>query len=165
MKVREAGPADAGKLAQLIQQVEKTSQYMLWEPEEREIQPENQRKMIERFQLEENSTILIAENNSMLVGYLFAIGGDAQRKKHSAYLVIGIHEQYRGKGVGTLLFNELDKWAIKNNMHRLELTVVTRNKAGLSLYQKVGFEIEGTKRDSLSINGEFFDEYYMAKLF
>jgi RimJ/RimL family protein N-acetyltransferase len=164
MRVREAVPSDASKLAELIQHVEKTSDYMLWEPGEREIQPENQQKMIERFQMEDNSTILVAEQDDMLVGYLFAIGNNAIRKKHAAYLVIGIHDAYRGKGVGSLLFGELDKWANKNHIHRLELTVVTRNTAGLSLYQKFGLEIEGTKKDSLWINGEFVDEYYMGKI-
>jgi RimJ/RimL family protein N-acetyltransferase len=49
-------------------------------------------------------------------------------------------------------------------IHRLELTVVTENQAGLQLYKKMGFEIEGTKRQSLYIDGKFVDEYYMSKL-
>ncbi|GAE36015.1 acetyltransferase [Halalkalibacter akibai JCM 9157] len=51
-----------------------------------------------------------------------------------------------------------------HDIHRLELTVVTRNEIGISLYQKMGFEIEGRKRDSLLINSEYVDEYYMSKL-
>ena len=30
--------------------------------------------------------------------------------------------------------------------------------------KKMGFEIEGTKRDSLRVDGVYVDEYYMAKL-
>jgi RimJ/RimL family protein N-acetyltransferase len=30
-------------------------------------------------------------------------------------------------------------------------------------YKKMGFEIEGTKRHSLFVNGKYIDEYYMAK--
>lgn len=71
---------------------------------------------------------------------------------------------FRGEGIGTLLFEELERWAAKHHLHRLELTVVTRNEAGVSLYEKMGFELEGIKRDSLLINGEFLDEYYMAKI-
>jgi RimJ/RimL family protein N-acetyltransferase len=41
---------------------------------------------------------------------------------------------------------------------------MTHNIAGIALYKKMGFEIEGTKRDSLLINGEYVDEYYMSKL-
>ena len=164
MKIRDANPSDAIKLAELIQQVDSTADFMLWEPGERKIQPENQQKMIERFQKTNNSTILVAEYDDQLIGYLFAIGGNASRNKNTAYLVIGIHEQSRGKGVGTQLFKGIDQWAMRNKLHRLELTVVTKNSAGLSLYKKVGFEIEGTKRDSLFINGEYVDEYYMSKI-
>ncbi|WP_425453646.1 N-acetyltransferase family protein [Oceanobacillus chungangensis] len=96
----------------------------------------------------------------ILVGY----GGDAKRNKHSAYIVIGILQDYRGKGIGTKLFEELEHWASNHNIHRLELSVVTRNEPGLSLYKKMGFEIEGTKRHSLFIDGEFVDEYEMVKL-
>ncbi|HCX47744.1 MAG TPA: GNAT family N-acetyltransferase [Bacillus sp. (in: Bacteria)] len=164
MIVREGISSDAERLAHLIQQVEESSQYMLWEAGERNIQPESQQKMIESMREKDNSIILVAEQNNELVGYLFAIGGNARRNKHAAYIVIGIHKGFRGKGVGTLLFEELEKWASLHSLHRLELTVVTRNEAGLSLYKKMGFEIEGTKRDSLLINGEYQDEFYMAKL-
>ena len=78
---------------------------------------------------------------------------------------MSVSERSRGIGVGTKLFNELDSWATANNIHRLELTVASKNKAGLSLYKKAGFEIEGTKRQSLIIDGKYMDEYYMAKLF
>lgn len=86
------------------------------------------------------------------------------RNKHSAYLVIGISNAYRGKGIGTALFKELEHWAVKQGLHRLELTVVAENIAGVSLYQKMGFKIEGVKKDSLFINGTYVDEYYMGKL-
>ncbi|MFS0674688.1 N-acetyltransferase family protein [Ornithinibacillus sp. 179-J 7C1 HS] len=164
MKVREAIPNDAKKLAELILQVEASSEYMLWEPYERQISPDSQQKMIERLQESENSTILIAEHEEQLVGYLFAIGEDAKRKKHSAYLVVGIHQDYRGKGVGSLLFETLNQWAKEQKLHRLELTVVTENEAGVSLYKKMGFEVEGTKIDSLYVNGSYLNEYYMAKI-
>lgn len=63
-----------------------------------------------------------------------------------------------------LLFNTLEEWAKDNGVHRLELTVMVHNEAGIALYKKSGFEIEGTKRHSLIIRGKFIDEYYMSKL-
>ncbi|MCS0543578.1 GNAT family N-acetyltransferase, partial [Aeromonas veronii] len=151
-------------LGYLTQQVEMTSEFMLWEAGERKANTDQQRKMIERICSEDNSTILVAEEKGQLIGYIMAIGGNARRNKHSVYIVVGILKDFRGKGVGVNLFEELEKWALTHKIHRLELTVVTRNVAGLALYQKMGFEIEGTKRDSLLIDGEFVDEYYMSKL-
>lgn len=164
MLVREITLSDAENFGYLTQQVEMTSEFMLWEAGERKANPDQQRKMIERLGSDNNSAIFVAEEKGQLIGFLMAIGGNARRNKHSVYLVVGILEDSRGKGVGTKLFEELEKWAFMHKIHRLELTVVTRNVAGLALYQKMGFEVEGTKRDSLLIDGEFVDEYYMSKL-
>lgn len=164
MIVKEVTASDAERLAILIQQVDESSRYMLWEARERNIQTKAQLRMIESMGAAENSTILAAESESDLVGYILAIGGNARRNRHSAYIVIGISKEHRGQGTGTKLFEELEDWASNHNIHRLELTVATQNEAGLSLYKKMGFEIEGIKRHSLLIEGEFADEYYMAKL-
>jgi RimJ/RimL family protein N-acetyltransferase len=164
MVIREVNNEDAEGLVRLIKQVESDSQYMLFEAGERNIEPEQQVKRIEAMKKDGKSTIFVAEEKDELIGYLIVMGGNAIRNKHSVYLVIGILSQYRGVGVGTKLFEELEKWAMKHEIHRLELSVVTRNEAGLRLYKKMGFEIEGTKRHSLLIDGEFADEYYMSKL-
>jgi RimJ/RimL family protein N-acetyltransferase len=164
VNIRKSRIADAENLVRLIKQVEEESEFMLMEAGERQITPEQQRQRIETFEKSENSAIFVAEDGNQLAGYLFAIGGTARRVKHSVYIVIGILKNYRGQGIGTKLFEKLDSWAIEHKIHRLELTVVTRNEAGLALYKKMGFEIEGTKRHSLRIDGEFVDEFYMAKL-
>ncbi|KON89913.1 GCN5 family acetyltransferase [Sporosarcina globispora] len=162
MIIRHIKPADAQALADLITQVENESEYMLFEPGERQTTAEAQRKRIEA--IEKGSTIIIAEKDNQLIGFVMAIGGAARRNKHSAYLVAGILSGHRGQGIGTKLFEELDRWAREHNIHRLELTVVIRNQAGVALYKKAGFQVEGTKKHSLVINGEFVDEYYMGKL-
>lgn len=48
------------------------------------------------------------------------MGGNAKRNKHSVYLVIVILTQYRGIGVGTKLFKQLEEWATEHTIHRLE---------------------------------------------
>lgn len=165
MIVREIELRDAKDFGRLLAQVDASSDYMLWEAGERDTGIEQQQAMIRNITAQSNSTILIAEQDEEeMLGYLLAIGGNANRNKHTAYIIIGIAEQARGQGVGSSLFQALEKWAIQKCIHRLELTVARLNKAGLALYKKMGFEIEGTKRDSLCIKGEFVDEYYMAKI-
>jgi RimJ/RimL family protein N-acetyltransferase len=165
MLIREIQPVDAENFISLIKQVESEAKFMLMEAGERKTTPEQQHKQLEHIKQQSNSTIFVAEQeNGKLVGYLIAIGGSVMRTKHSAYLVIGILEEYRGRGIGTKLFQRLEEWAINANISRLELTVVTENEAGITLYKKSGFEIEGIKRKSLMINDEFYNEYFMSKL-
>jgi RimJ/RimL family protein N-acetyltransferase len=164
MNIREITKDDASNLVNLMKQVEKESDFMLFEPDERKITLEQQLKRIESMQQEENSTIFIAEDANKLIGYMVVIGGFANRNKHSAYLVIGVLKQFSGKGTGTKLFEKLQEWTAQHKILRLELTVMIHNEWAIYLYKKVGFEIEGTKRNSLYVNGKYIDEYYMAKL-
>lgn len=164
MLIREIKPEDAESFDLLMKQVETEADFMLMEPGERKGSPEQQRKWLERVDKESNSTVLVAEQGGQLVGYLAVIGGDTRRTKRSAYLVIGILKEYTGRGIGTNLFQRLEEWAITHNILRLELTVVIQNEAGVSLYKKMGYEIEGIKRNSLMIDGTLFDQYFMSKL-
>ncbi|WP_079509208.1 GNAT family N-acetyltransferase [Mesobacillus jeotgali] len=164
MIIRTAEEQDAELFARLIQEVESTSNYMMFGPGERQFNPEAQRKMINVLTAETNSNIFLAVTGSEFAGYLIAKGGNAKRNKHAAYLVIGVKEAFRGEGVGTKLFSELFEWVSLIGLHRLELTVITQNQAGLALYKNMGFEIEGTKKHSLCIDGQYHDEYYMSKI-
>jgi len=163
--VRQAHMEDAKNLAALIRQVESESLFMLYQAGERELTEEVQRKMIGRFSRHNNSAIFVAEENETLSGYLIPIGGAARKNKHSAYIVIGILQEHQAKGIGTALFQELENWTMQNGLHRLELTVITENLAGIVLYEKAGFKKEGIKQDSLYMNGKYRNEYYMSKIF
>lgn len=166
MRIRQVTPEDTGKFIELVKRVDAESDYMLMEPGEREITLDEQRQRLEKIEQDTHSTILVAQNKeNELVGYLAAFGGNAKRTRHSVYLVIGITENFRGKGLGTKLFQMIEKWAKERGILRMELTVVCKNHSAVALYKKMGFEIEGTKRASLLINGIGHDEYMMSKLF
>ena len=164
MIIREIRVDDAAEFIALIKEVEAKSSFMLMEPGERITTPEQQAKQLERIEKQSNATILAAEEHGKLIGYLLAMGGTVKKTKHSAYLAIGILEDFRGKGIGSALFEHIEDWALKNKISRLELTTVIENQAGVALYKKSGFDIEGVKRNSLMINGKLYDEYFMSKL-
>ena len=44
------------------------------------------------------------------------------------------------------------------------MPVMPHNAAGLALYRKMGFDIEGTSRQSLCVDGVFVDEIMMGKI-
>lgn len=164
MKIRRVRLEDAEQLCHLIQQVENDSKYMLFGPGERSVTSEQLQSRILAMDGDNGSTILVAESDDMLVGYLMAIGGSSNRTKHTVYLVVGILTGYRGQGIGTELFETIEQWANRHTIQRMELTVAKPNEAGIRLYKKMNFTIEGTKRKSLYIDGNYIDEYYMSKL-
>jgi GNAT superfamily N-acetyltransferase len=92
--------------------------------------------MIKSLSESGNSTILVAEDNKYLVGYVMAIRGRVRRNKHSAYLVMGVIKNYTRKGIGTKLLTQLVDWAKKAGIKRLELTTMLHNETAFSLYKK-----------------------------
>jgi putative acetyltransferase len=54
-----------------------------------------------------------------------------------------------------------DRWL---NLTRLELEVYTDNEAAIRLYERVGFEREGTMRQYAFRDGRYVDAYVMARL-
>lgn len=137
---------------------------MLYEPVERTTTVVEQQAQIASILQSDNQMIFVAEDGDNLVGHLQAFGGQHRRNRNRVYLVVGVLQAYAGHGVGTALFQAMEDWAKGISAHRLELTVMTHNAAALTMYQKMGFEIEGTARETLLVHGRYVDEYLMAKM-
>lgn len=140
--------------------------FMMYEPKEREQRTNIQelRADIQSNVIAGNDFLQIAVEDHKIIGYIRAERGRFNRISHTAYIVVGILKGYSRKGIGTTFFENLDKWAKENGIMRLELTVECHNKVAKHLYEKSGFEIEGIRRKSMHVEGDFVDEYYMAKI-
>lgn len=163
MNIRHIRLEDAEQFTNLLISVD-ASNMMLYEPGERKTSQDQEEKRIETILLQRNSTIIIAEKDNRLIGYLLILGGNSIRTRHSAYIVMGIIEEFRGKGIGAKLFEEAFHWSKENGITRLGMTVLKHNKRAARLYEKLGFEIEGEKVHSLMINNEPVNELYLYKL-
>lgn len=109
---------------------------------------------------------LVAVMNDCVVGMLDVITfPNRPRRRHAGAIGMCVHEAWQGKGVGAALMNaglELaDKWL---NLTRLELEVYVDNEPAIRLYQRFGFEHEGTLRQHALRDGRFVDSYMMARL-
>jgi len=87
------------------------------------------------------------------------------RRKHAGAIGICVHEEWQGKGVGAALMHAIldlaDNWL---NLTRIELEVFSDNEAAIHLYERFGFEVEGTLRQHAFRNGQFVDSTMMARL-
>jgi len=161
--IRQIRREDAKQLLQLQLQLDQETQFMLREPGERSTSVEEQRQHID-FVLARGGMIFVAEHDGQLIGHLGATMYAFRRVRHSATIVIGIIQEWTHQGVGNSLFAAVEEWARQKHLHRLELTVMTNNIAGIALYKKRGFEIEGMRKDAYLVHDRYIDEYLMAKL-
>ena len=163
--IRPVQASDAETYLTLMRQLDQETNFMLLEPGERKEDPDALRTRFVRQQEDMTAGILfVAEHGERLVGCLGADRGQVRRTAHSAHIFIGILQAYTGKGIGTQLFLAVEHWARFLNLHRLALDVHIHNTAGIALYSKRGFVIEGTLKDAYNVRGQFVDAYTMAKI-
>ena len=167
MNIRQIKERDTEAFYKMMVALDAETEFMMYEPGEREEKTPNLERLKNTVKSTEDgdSLLLVAENNDgELVGYIWGERGTLNRVRHTAYVVIGIRKTYTHQGLGTRFFEELDKWAREHGIVRLELTVECPNEAGIALYKKAGFKIEGTRPKSMLVNGQYVDEYYMGKI-
>ena len=164
MKIRFLTYEDASGFLTLNHQLDDETQMMLLESNERTTTMEQIQRRIEFTVQQDNEAVFVAEVDGGLVGYASVIGGQLCRTAHKASIVTGVLQSYVGRGIGSKLFETLIEWAEVSPLHRLELTVMTHNTPAIALYQKFGFQIEGTKRQSLKVADTYVDEYIMARV-
>jgi putative acetyltransferase len=109
---------------------------------------------------------LVAVADGRVVGMLSVhTFPDTPRRRHVGAIGISVHAEWQGKGVGTALMRAgvdlSDNWL---NLTRLELEVYTDNEAAIRLYERFGFELEGTLRQHAFRNGRYVDSHMMARL-
>jgi putative acetyltransferase len=107
---------------------------------------------------------LVAEIDDQVVGCAgFHLGRN--RTSHSGSLGMAVHEDFHGRGIGTALMEAIidlaDNWY---NLRRLELEVYPDNAAGVALYKKFGFSVEGAYRKFAFRDGDYVDALAMARL-
>jgi RimJ/RimL family protein N-acetyltransferase len=161
--IRPANKNDANALWGMMSALDNETKYMMYEPNERTRDDEKINSLIKQA-VTGGDLLLVADAGGEIVGYISAQRGGCRRIKHTAYIVVGIRKQYQNQGIGKQFFKQLDIWADQKGVTRLELTVMCNNEAAKHLYEINGFVVEGLKKNSMFVDGEYVDEYYMAKL-
>ena len=104
----------------------------------------------------------LAENRLIGFAALFSV-----TRFQSAMMAIGIGEaDYRGKGYGSEALRLLLAYGFREmNLHRIGLNVFAYNTAAIKSYERVGFVLEGKRRESIKRDGERFDELQYGILY
>lgn len=90
-----------------------------------------------------------------ILGLVSLTAIDHMNQSAQLHIMIGEKEN-QGRGIGTYAVKQMLFHAFMNmNLHRVELTVLEDNKRAQRLYEKVGFNYEGTKRKAKYKNGQF----------
>ncbi len=98
--------------------------------------------------------ILVVEERDKMVGYVMLEGINFG----VGYLGwIGILKEYQGKGLGSMLMKEMEKWCRNNEIHKIELE--TQEPELQHFYEKHGYKLEGIRKNSW----QHLDNYMFGK--
>jgi len=98
------------------------------------------------------AVIFVAEDGDELIGYIYGRVLNRPKKVLSKAGVIEdwfVEENYRGKGIGAMLWRRLIRWFKNKGCACLEINAYTKNKHAINIYRKMGFienVIEMTKK-------------------
>ena len=111
------------------------------------------------------STWIVAEMEGKVVGHGNLTAQSAPRRAHIGEIVIGVDDNFVGRGIGsailTALLDVADNW---RGLKRVELTVYADNGPAIRLYTRHGFVVEGRHVKAGLTDGEYHDLLTMARL-
>lgn len=110
------------------------------------------------------SYIMVEKGNEVPIGIIALINIDNKNRNAECIIDIG-EKEFWGKGYGSEgLKLLLDYVFYEMNLHRVSLRVFSFNDRAIRLYTKIGFQQEGSSRQSLFRDGEWHDIVHMGLL-
>lgn len=103
------------------------------------LRPWNDPEMdIERKLNHDPDLFLVAEVGGEVVG---SVMGGYDGHRGSAYY-LGVHPDYRGRGIANALINRLEKKLIARGCPKIQFMVREDNDTVIEMYEKLGYEIQ-----------------------
>ena len=169
--IRRARPAEAAALRRFGAQLLDETPFFLRGPEERAADDSEMARVIRTFAGAAGAAMLNAWTTDPASGAETPVGegvlipGRLQRTRRTAVVGVGVLQAHWGRGLGRALMQAVEAEARAADLVRLELTVFAPNDRAQRLYERLGYQVEGTKRRSVDLPGYgLVDEIMMAKL-
>jgi L-amino acid N-acyltransferase YncA len=109
--------------------------------------------------------VIVAEVNGTVVGWASLNRFNSRSAyDHVADFSVYVERAWRGRGVGGRLLERLIATAREIGFHKMVLSALARNAAGVGLYTKAGFDRVGIYREMGQLDGEWVDVVIMEKL-
>jgi L-amino acid N-acyltransferase YncA len=109
--------------------------------------------------------VVVAEDGGVVIGW----GSLNLFSARAAYRFVAdfsvyVERSWRGRGVGRVLLTRLIELGREHGYHKLVLSAFPFNRAGVALYERLGFSTVGIYREQGMLDGQWVDTIIMEKL-
>ena len=117
----------------------------------------------DNFKVKGNYTFGAFEQHT-LIGVVTLLQESALKMRHRANIfAMYISPTARGKGIGKALMEMAIEQAKENQeIEKINLSVVSSNKAAKNLYIQLGFIVFGTEEKALKVEDTYYEEQHMS---
>lgn len=162
--MRSGEEQDGESLRQLALKGYTETKFLSKEPEDFTMTAEQESAWILRMLHDPRAVLLFAELDGEIIGNaMMHPVADSGRQTHRCQVGITIVKEHWNNGIGTGLFILLIAAAREAGFEQMELEVVSDNKRGIALYEKLGFKEYGRRPNSFRYkDGSYADMTLMA---
>jgi ribosomal protein S18 acetylase RimI-like enzyme len=108
---------------------------------------------------------LVAEHAGIICGYVQTKPPTPlPSNSHVLELVIAVHPDCQGKGIGKRLLEAAEAKAKAQGKRKLSLRVLATNESAIAFYKRCGYQEQGRLVEEFYLNGRFVDDILMYKL-
>ena len=160
--LRSPSRVDAKKMIEYFNVVAGESSNLLFGENEFRLSISEEEGHIEKINIDEGSCIIIGLIDDQIIAVAQLVRLKRKRISHNSNFSISVKKEYWGEGIGTLILEEIIKYAKSSQtITNIHLSVNSENSRAISLYKKFGFEKVGVHKKYICIDGTFYDEVLM----
>jgi len=157
-------PKDAKSMLDYLKTCAEETDNILRYPEECDESNEQEETFLRNINESQYNVMIVCKVDGDIAGNCTLTLNKRLKIKHRASVAIALKRKYWNLGIGTMMFEEMEKIAREKNVLQLELGFVGGNDRARILYEKRGFVKTGKKPDAFYLkDGSFRDEILMIK--
>lgn len=145
MEVRRAAPADFKSLNGIAAEGDAFHARSVPQVFQKPSRPDRPRSFWSRMLVGRNSTILVAEHEGRILGFLLvevktSLRLPILRRRRFGYVShVGVIRGWRRRGVGRLLMAAAHRWLLRRRITQIELNVWSFNRGAVEFYKRLGY--------------------------
>ncbi len=155
---------DGALMLENLKTISEETDFILRYPDEWNETIEDEARFLQEINLSDDTLMIVCCLNGRIIGSCTIYFNKFRKERHRASISLAVLKEYWGKGIGTLMIDELISVAKNQGVTQLELDYFEGNERARSLYIKAGFIQTGEIPNAIKLDdGRVLKEIHMIK--